>query len=142
MEKQIEESVNQNKNQELPQIKSGDTVRVYQKYKDKEKEKIQVFEGMVICRKHGNEIGASITVRKIASGVGVEKIFPLHSPIIDKIEVVRSGKTRRAKLYYIRDAKGRKSKLKQTRVRPLAKPAAPKSAKIVPAKEENEEAAK
>jgi large subunit ribosomal protein L19 len=142
MEKQIEESVNQNKNQALPQIKSGDTVRVYQKYKDKDKEKIQVFEGMVICRKHGNEIGASITVRKIASGVGVEKIFPLHSPIIDKIEVVRSGKTRRAKLYYIRDAKGRKSKLKQTRVRPLAKPATAKSAAAVPAEEAEKEAAK
>ena len=142
MEKQIEESVNQNKNQALPQIKSGDTVRVYQKYKDKDKEKIQVFEGMVICRKHGNEIGASITVRKIASGVGVEKIFPLHSPIIDKIEVVRSGKTRRAKLYYIRDAKGRKSKLKQTRVRPLAKSGAAKSDAAVPAKEAEKEAAK
>lgn len=142
MEKQIENSVNQNKNQELPQIKSGDTVRVYQKYRDKDKEKIQVFEGMVLCRKHGNEIGASITVRKLASGVGVEKIFPLHSPIIDKIEVVRSGKTRRAKLYYLRDAKGRKSKLKQVEARPMAKTAAAKTAEAVPAEETKEEVAK
>ncbi|MFA6376344.1 MAG: 50S ribosomal protein L19 [Candidatus Paceibacterota bacterium] len=113
MEKQIEEFAKQVKRTDIPQIKSGDTVRVYQKYRDKDKDKIQMFEGMVICRKHGNESGAAITVRKIASGVGVEKIFPLHSPIIDKIEVIRSGKTRRAKLYFIRDAKGKKAKLKQ-----------------------------
>jgi len=124
MEKQIEEFAKQIKKQNLPDIKAGDTVRVYQKYKDKDKDKIQMFEGLVICRKHGNETGAAITVRKIASGVGVEKIFPIHSPIIDKIEVVKSGKTRRAKIYYIRKAKGRKSKLKQI----VTKAAAPEVA--------------
>jgi len=112
MEKQIEDFARSGKRVDLPQVKTGDMVRVYQKYKDKDKEKIQMFEGMVLCRKHGNETGAAITVRKIASGVGVEKIFPLHSPIIAKIEVIRSGKTRRSKLYYIRTAKGRKSRLK------------------------------
>ena len=79
MEKQIAEFTQPNKKQELPVIKSGDTVKVYQKYKDKGKDKIQMFEGLVICRKHGNETGATITVRKIASGVGVEKLFPLFS---------------------------------------------------------------
>jgi len=121
MEKQIAEFTQEAKKQTLPEIKSGDTVKVYQKYKDKGKDKIQMFEGLVICRKHGNETGAAITVRKIASGVGVEKIFPLHSPIIDKIEVVKSGKTRRAKLYYMRDAKGKKSRLKRVEKKPSAK---------------------
>lgn len=96
----------------MPPIKAGDTVRVYQKYKDKDKDKIKVFEGLVLARKHGNESGASITVRKISTGVGVEKIFPLHSPIIDKIEVIRTGKVRRAKLNYLRDAKGKRAHLK------------------------------
>lgn len=105
-------------------VRSGDTVKVYQKIKevakkskpsaDKEiKERVQVFEGLVLARKHGKEAGATITVRKIVSGVGVEKIFPLHSPVIDKIEIVRRGKTRRAKLYYLRTAKGKKARLKQ-----------------------------
>jgi len=134
MEKQIEEFAKQVKRTDIPQIKSGDTVRVYQKYRDKDKDKIQMFEGMVICRKHGNESGAAITVRKIASGVGVEKIFPLHSPIIDKIEVIRSGKTRRAKLYFIRDAKGRKAKLKQITTRPAAKKTEEKDGKTEEAK--------
>jgi large subunit ribosomal protein L19 len=121
MEKQIEELTNQSKKQGLPVIKAGDTVRVYQKYKDKDKDKIQMFEGLVLCRKHGNEIGAAITVRKIASGVGVEKIFPLHSPIIDKIEVVKSGKVRRAKLYFMRRASGKKSRLKNIEKKPTIK---------------------
>jgi large subunit ribosomal protein L19 len=99
--------------QTISTIKAGDTVKIYQKYKDKGKDKVQVFEGMVICRKHGSEPGASITVRKVISGIGVEKIFPIHSPIIEKIEVKKSGKVRRAKLYYIRRAKGRKAKLKR-----------------------------
>jgi len=84
-------------------IKSGDTVRVWQKIQEKEKTRLQVFEGLVIARKHGREPGATFTVRKIASGVGVEKIFPLYSPIIDKIEIVRRAKVRRAKLYFIRE---------------------------------------
>jgi large subunit ribosomal protein L19 len=112
MEKQIEEFAMQTKKQGQPDIRPGDTVKVYQKYKDNDKEKIQIFEGLVLARKHGNEAGATITVRKIASGVGVEKIFPLHSPMIDKIEVVRQSKVRRSKLNYLRTAKGKRSQLK------------------------------
>jgi large subunit ribosomal protein L19 len=100
---------------DLPEISTGDTVRVSQKYKDKDKEKIQVFEGMVIAQKHNKEMGATITVRKIASGVGVEKIFPIHSPMIAKIEVTKSRKVRRAKLYFMRTAKGKRAQLKITK---------------------------
>jgi len=100
---------------DLPEINTGDTVRVSQKYKDKDKEKIQVFEGMVIAKKHNKEMGATITVRKIASGVGVEKIFPIHSPMIAKIEVTKSRKVRRAKLYFMRTAKGKRAQLKITK---------------------------
>lgn len=84
-------------------IRAGDTVRVFQKIQEKGKTRIQVFEGLVLARKHGNEPGATFTVRKVSNGVGVEKIFPLYSPMIDKIEVVRRSKVRRAKLYFIRE---------------------------------------
>ncbi|MFA5714603.1 MAG: 50S ribosomal protein L19 [Candidatus Paceibacterota bacterium] len=102
---------------DLPEIKAGDVVKVYQKIKDKSKdnkvkERIQIFEGQVLARKHGKGVSATITVRKVIDGIGVEKIFPIHSTSIEKIEVVRSGKTRRSKLYYLRTAKGRKAKLK------------------------------
>jgi len=83
-------------------IKSGDVVRVYQKVKEGGKERTQIFEGIVIARKHGNEIGATITVRREISGIGVEKIFPIHSPTIEKIEILKEGKRKRAKLYYLR----------------------------------------
>jgi len=94
------------------EVKPGMVVRVHQKIKDitakgEEKERIQVYEGLVIARKHGNEPGATITVRKISEGIGVEKIFPLHSPLIDKIELVDQKAVRRAKLYYTRDYKKR-----------------------------------
>jgi large subunit ribosomal protein L19 len=122
MENQIAEFTLPNKKTTLPVIKAGDTVRVYQKYKDKDKDKIQMFEGLVMCRKHGNETGAAITVRKIASGVGVEKIFPLHSPIVDHIEVIKIGKVRRAKVYYMRTAKGKRSRIKRIEAKtPAAK---------------------
>lgn len=98
---------------DLPDIRPGDTVRVQKKIKEKGKDKIQAFEGMVIARKHGKGISATITVRKVLSGVGVEKIFPLHSPLIQKIEVLGRSKVRRAKLYYLREAKGRKARLKR-----------------------------
>ena len=95
-------------------LRSGDTVRVWQKILEKGKTRLQAFEGLVIARKHGTEPGGTFTVRKIASGVGVEKIFPLYSPVIDKIEVIRRAKVRRAKLYYIRDksAKDTRRKMK------------------------------
>jgi large subunit ribosomal protein L19 len=98
----------------VPDIRPGDTVCVYRKIKEKDKERIQAFEGIVIARKHGKGISATITVRKVISGVGVEKIYPLHSPNTDKIEILKRGKVRRAKLYYLRDAKGKKSRLKKT----------------------------
>lgn len=84
-------------------IQAGDTVRVTQKIKEKDKVRLQVFEGLVLCVKHGTEAGATFTVRKVASGVGVEKTYPLYSPMIDKIEIVKRTKVRRAKLYYIRE---------------------------------------
>jgi large subunit ribosomal protein L19 len=104
----------------LPNIGPGDTVRVHQKVKEssakandkKNKEKMQIFEGVIIAKKHGKGISATITVRKVVEGVGVERIFPIHSPSIGKIEVVGSGKVRRSKLYYLRTAKRKKSKLK------------------------------
>ncbi len=88
-------------------IRAGDIVRVHQKIEEKGKTRLQVFEGLVLARKHGTEAGATFTVRATLSGVGVEKIFPLYSPMIDKIEVVRRSKVRRAKLYYIRDKASR-----------------------------------
>jgi large subunit ribosomal protein L19 len=88
--------------EDLKKIKTGDLVRVYQKIREGGKERTQVFEGIVIARKHGNEIGATITVRKEISGIGVEKIFPIHSPTIEKIEILKEGKRKRAKLYYLR----------------------------------------
>jgi len=86
-------------------IRSGDTVRVWQKIQDLEKGKtrLQAFEGLVLARKHGNEAGGTFTVRKVSGGVGVEKIFPLYSPLIDKIEITKRARVRRAKLYHIRD---------------------------------------
>jgi large subunit ribosomal protein L19 len=82
---------------------SGDTVRVWSKIEDKGKYRLQAFEGIVLARKHGTTESATFTVRKISSGVGVERIFPLFSPLVDKIEVTKHAKTRRSKLYYIRD---------------------------------------
>jgi len=98
---------------ELPDIKPGDTVKIYQKIKEKDKERLQAFEGVVLARKHGKGISATITVRRVISGVGVEKIFPIHSPVIEKIEVLKRSKVRRAKLYYLRTAKGKKARLKK-----------------------------
>jgi large subunit ribosomal protein L19 len=81
----------------------GDTVRVWQKIKERDKTRLQAFEGLLLARKHGGEPGSTFTVRKVIDGVGVEKIFPLFSPMIDKIEVIRRSKVRRAKLYYVRE---------------------------------------
>ena len=84
-------------------IRAGDTVKVWQKIQEKDKVRLQAFDGLVLAVKHGTEAGATFTVRKVASGVGVEKIFPLYSPNIDKVEIVKRAKVRRAKLYHIRD---------------------------------------
>lgn len=96
----------------LPQFKSGDSVRVHVRIKEGEKERIQVFEGLVIRKRRGS-VRASFTVRKVSYGIGVERIFPLHSPIIDKIEVVQQGRVRRARLYYIRKRKGKAARIKE-----------------------------
>lgn len=97
-------------------IKAGDTVRVHQKIQDKGKTRIQIFEGLVLARKHGDEPGATFTVRKVASGVGVEKIFPLYSPLIDKLEIVKRAKVRRSKLYHIREKVNREIKRQMRRM--------------------------
>lgn len=107
--------VNMNERVDLG-IRPGDTVRVHQKIQDKGKTRIQVFEGLVLARKHGTEPGATFTVRKVASGVGVEKIFPLYSPLIDKLEIVRRAKVRRSKLYYIREKVAREVRRQMRRM--------------------------
>ena len=98
---------NKKAKKELPEIKPGQTVKVHQKIKEAGKERIQIFEGVVISKRGGNNINATITVRKISEGVGVEKIFPIYSPTIVKIEVIKKAKVRRAKLYYLRNYKKR-----------------------------------
>jgi large subunit ribosomal protein L19 len=95
-----------------PEMRAGDTVRVHVKVREGDKERIQVFEGMVIGMHRGGA-RASFTVRKVSFGQGVERIFPLHSPIVDKIEVVRSAKVRRAKLYFLRDLRGKAARMKE-----------------------------
>ena len=99
-----------------PAVRPGDLVKVYQKNLDKEGGKPQVFEGIVLARKHGRGLTSTITVRKEVKGIGVERIFPLHSPLVEKIEIVKRGKVRRAKLYYLRWAKGKKRKIKSKEI--------------------------
>jgi len=114
---------------DLPDIRPGDVIKVYQKIKDYspftissrakgagssgDKERVQVFEGQVLCRKHGQGITSTITVRKVVSGIGVERIFPVHLPTIEKIEILKRGRVRRAKLYCLRKRVGKKAKVKK-----------------------------
>ena len=91
-------------------IRPGDTVRVWQKIEEKGKVRLQAFEGLVLARKHGTEAGGTFTVRRIASGVGVERVYPLYSPVIDRVEIVKRSRVRRAKLYFIRDKATRESR--------------------------------
>ena len=100
------------KKAEPPVVAVGDTVRVHLKVKEGNRERIQVFEGTVIAKKHGG-IEESFTVRRVSYGVGVEKVFPVHAPSIEKIELVRHGKVRRAKLYYLRSRVGKAAKVKE-----------------------------
>ena len=97
---------------EVPQFNVGDTVRVDVKIKEGERERIQAFEGTVIACKHGG-ISETFTVRRVSYGVGVEKVFPLHSPNVDKVEVIRHGRVRRGKLYYLRNRVGKSAKVKE-----------------------------
>jgi large subunit ribosomal protein L19 len=105
------------------EIRPGDTVVVERKVIEGEKERIQAIEGIVIAKKHGDQIGATITVRKIASGVGVEFVFPLNSPQIKKIEVIKRSKVGRAKLYYLRGRSGKRSKMKESKAISPSSPA-------------------
>ena len=109
----------------LPDFKAGDTVRVHVRIKEGNKERLQVFEGLCIARKHGG-IRETVTVRKISFGVGVERIFPLHATIVDHIDLIRRGRVRRAKLYYLRELRGKAARIKEldTRNKDAAKKAA------------------
>ncbi len=97
---------------EVPVLSIGDTVRVHVKIKEGDKSRIQIFEGTVIAKKHGG-INETFTVRRVAHGCGIERVFPLHSPVVEKVEVVRSGRVRRAKLYYLRNRVGKAAKVKE-----------------------------
>ena len=105
-------ALNEKQLKEVPQILVGDTVRVHVKIKEGSRERIQVFEGIVIAKKHGG-IEETITVRRISYGVGCEKVFPVHAPNVVNVECVRHGKVRRAKLYYLRDRMGKAAKVKE-----------------------------
>ncbi len=98
--------------QEIPAFQSGDTVKVHVRIKEGNKERLQVFEGVVIAKKHGG-VRETVTVRKVSFGIGVERIFPLHATIVDHIDVVRRGKVRRAKLYYLRNLRGKAARIKE-----------------------------
>ena len=96
---------------EKPQFSIGDTVKVHVRIKEGERERIQIFEGIVISRKNGG-VAETFTVRRTSYGVGVERVFPIHSPFVEKVEIVRKGKVRRAKLYYLRERTGKAAKVK------------------------------
>jgi len=99
---------------DIPDFKAGDTIRVHARIKEGEKERIQIFQGVVL-RKRKGRTGATFTVRKVSYGIGVERIFPLHSPNIDKIEIVSRGKVRRGRLYYLRKLRGKAARIKEKR---------------------------
>ncbi len=115
-------------------LRSGDTVKVWQKIKEGDKTRLQSFDGLVLAVKHGTEAGSTFTVRKVASGVGVEKIFPLYSPNIDKIDILKRAKVRRAKLYHIRDKAAKEVRRQMRNVR-TEKVAATEEATEAPAEE-------
>lgn len=108
----VEKISRQQMRSDLPEFRPGDTVRVHVKIKEGDKERLQAFEGTVIARKNTGT-GATFTVRKVSFGQGVERIFPLHSKVIDRIEVVRSGEVRRAKLYYLRGRRGKAARIRE-----------------------------
>lgn len=119
-------------------VRAGDTVRVHQKIQEKGKTRIQMFEGLVLAVKHGKEAGGTFTVRRVASGVGVEKIFPIYSPMIDKIEIVKRSKVRRAKLYHIRDKAAKDIRRQMRNIREV--PDVPEIEEELPVEEPKEEA--
>jgi large subunit ribosomal protein L19 len=97
---------------DIPEFRPGDNLKVHVRLKEGEKERIQIFEGLVVARKHGG-VSETFTVRKISSGIGVERTFPLHSPSVAKVEVTRRGRVRRAKLYYIRGLRGKAARIRE-----------------------------
>jgi large subunit ribosomal protein L19 len=99
---------------DIPDFRPGDTVKVHARIKEGEKERIQIFQGVVIRKRKGNT-GATFTVRKVSYGIGVERIFPLHAPFVDKIEVLTKGKVRRSRLYYLRKLRGKAARIKERR---------------------------
>jgi large subunit ribosomal protein L19 len=109
----------------IPAFQAGDTVKVHVRIKEGNKERLQVFEGVVIARKHGG-VRETVTVRKVSFGVGVERIFPLHATVVDHIDVVRRGKVRRAKLYYLRELRGKAARIKEKDTRNKAQAGAGK----------------
>jgi large subunit ribosomal protein L19 len=114
MSKIIESLENEQLRVDIPNFKTGDTIKVFARIKEGEKERIQLFQGFVL-RKRNGKTGATFTVRKISYGVGVERIFPLHTPTIDRIEIVTRGKVRQGRLYYMRKLKGKASRIKEKR---------------------------
>jgi large subunit ribosomal protein L19 len=108
----LQKVLNKNKRTDLPEFRIGDTIRVHVKIKEGDKERLQAFEGAVIAR-HNTGMGETITVRKISFGQGVERIFPMQAPVIDHIDIVRTGKVRRSKLYYLRGLRGKAARLKE-----------------------------
>ncbi len=124
----IQQIESQQMKKDLPDVRVGDTVKVYIRIVEGEKERIQMIEGTVI-RMSGVGIRKNITVRKISFGVGVERIFPIHSPGVDKVEVVKHGRVRRAKLYYMRKLRGKAARLKEVKTQTAAQAAARKAGK-------------
>jgi len=112
MPKLLDEVKNEQCRKDLPEFRAGDVLRVHVKIIEGSKERIQVFEGVCIGR-HNDKINSTFTVRKISSGIGVERVFPLHSPLVDKIELKKRGRVRRAKLYYLRNLRGKAARIKE-----------------------------
>jgi large subunit ribosomal protein L19 len=106
----------ENMRKDVPQFKAGDTLRVHVKITEGDKQRIQVFQGVCIKR-HNNGVGSSFTVRKVSNGMGVERVFPLHGPCVDHVDVMMVGRVRRAKLYYLRNLKGKAARIKEIRQR-------------------------
>jgi len=106
----------ENMRKDIPQFKAGGTLRVHVKITEGDKQRIQVFQGVCIKRRN-NGVGSTFTVRKVSNGMGVERVFPLHAPVLDKVEVMMVGKVRRAKLYYLRNLQGKAARIKEVRQR-------------------------
>lgn len=131
---QIQEFTKPYLRSDLPEIRPGDTIKVFQKIKEGDKERVQLFEGLVIAKKHGKGISATMTVRKVSDGIGVERIFPIHSPVIQKIQVLKRARVRRAKLYYIREKASREVRRKMKMIRVEEK----QEAAVAPGEEKKE----